>query len=71
MELEALDASKLVEVQKDMEPIEAWADRNGVTPDTARMWVKRGFLPTVKIGKRRMINCVQLRQWLLEQEWVA
>lgn len=71
MELESLDVSRLVEVQKDVETVEGWAERNGVTADTARAWVKRGILPTVKLGKRRMINCVQLRSWLVEQEWTA
>lgn len=71
MELESLDSSRLVEVQKDVETVEGWAERNGVTPDTARAWVKRGVIPTVKLGKRRMVNCVQLRSWLLEQEWTA
>ena len=71
MELESLDSSRLVEVQKDVELIECWAERNGVTCETARAWAKRGVLPTVKLGKRRMVNCVQLRSWLLEQEWTA
>lgn len=71
MELESLDASSLVEVQKDVELIEQWAERNGVTCDTARAWAKRGVLPTIKLGKRRMINCVQFRAWLMEQEWTA
>lgn len=71
MELEALEASKLIEPQKDVETIESWAERNGVTYNTARAWAMKGVLPTVKIGKRRMVNCIQLRHWLLEQEWVA
>lgn len=71
MELESLDAARLLEPQKDVETVECWAERNGVTTDTARAWVKRGVLPTVKLGKRRMVNCVQLRHWLLEQEWTA
>lgn len=71
MELEDLNAAKLTELNKDVETIEAWADRNGVTYGVARAWVMRGVLPSVKIGKRRMINCVQFRGWLAEQEWVA
>ena len=71
MELESLDPNKLIEPQKDVETIECWAERNGVTPDTARAWVKKGVLPSVKLGKRRMVNCVMFRHHLLEQEWVA
>lgn len=71
MELESLDLTKLIEPQKDVEFIEQWAERNGVTADTARAWVKKGFLPSIKLGKRRMVNCVMLRHYLLEQEWVA
>lgn len=71
MELEELNADALIDKTKDVEFIESWADRNGVTYETARHWVNRGIIPSIKIGKRRMVNCVQFRQWLLEQEWVA
>ncbi|GJN44767.1 helix-turn-helix domain-containing protein [Pseudomonas tohonis] len=71
MELENLDLKTLIGPQQDVETIECWADRNGITADTARMWIKRGVLPSVKLGKRRMVNSVQLRHWLLDQEWVA
>ena len=71
MELESLDPTKLIEPQKDVETIEQWAERNGVTSDTARAWVKKGVLPSVKLGKRHMVNCVMFGHHLLEQEWVA
>jgi hypothetical protein len=71
MELEGLNASSLTELSNDVETIESWADRNGISYGVARAWAMRGVIPTVKIGKRRMINCVQFRQWLIEQEWVA
>lgn len=71
MALEALDPAKLIGPQQDVETIESWADRNGITYDTARSWAMRGVLPTVKLGKRRMVNSVQLRTWLLEQEWTV
>jgi len=54
-----------------VETVEAWAERNGLTCSMARAWVYRGVLPTVKLGKRRMINSALLRSWLLEQEWTA
>ncbi|MEW3691510.1 DNA-binding protein, partial [Pseudomonas aeruginosa] len=36
-----------------------------------RAWVYRGVLPSVKLGKLRMVNSALLRNWLLEQEWTA
>jgi len=71
MELEELEPSKLIGPQQDVETVESWAERNGLSFDTARAWVYRGVLPTVKLGKRRMINSALLRSWLLEQEWTA
>ena len=71
MELEELEPGSLVGPQQDVEPIDKWAERNGVTFGTARAWVYRGVLPSVKLGKLRMINCALLRNWLLEQEWTA
>ncbi|EQL42070.1 hypothetical protein M770_07080 [Pseudomonas aeruginosa VRFPA03] len=54
-----------------MESIERWAERNGISYGTARAWVYRGVLPSVKLGKLRMVNSALLRTWLLEQEWSA
>lgn len=71
MGLEELDASKLVIPQRDVETIESFAERNGLTYDTARAWAMKGVLPSVKLGKRRMVNSALLRNWLLEQEWTA
>lgn len=71
MGLEELDASKLVIPQRDVETIESFAERNGITYHAARAWVMKGVLPSVKFGKRRMVNSALLRNWLLEQEWTA
>lgn len=71
MDMEGLDLAKLLERQQDVDTIESWAERNGVTADTARAWAQRAVIPTVKLGKRRMVNCVLLRNWLMEQEWTA
>ncbi len=71
MELEELSPSTLVGPQQDVEPIAKWADRNGVSVGTARAWVYRGVLPSIKLGKLRMVNSAMLRNWLLEQEWTA
>lgn len=71
MELEDLEPSKLIGPQQDVETVESWAERNGLSFDTARAWVYRGVIPTVKLGKRRMVNSALMRSWLLEQEWTA
>ena len=71
MELEELEPSKLIGPQQDVETVESWAERNGLSFDTARAWVYRGVIPTVKLGKRRMVNSALMRSWLLEQEWTA
>lgn len=55
MELEELNPAALVGPQQDVEPIEKWAERNGVTFGTARAWVYRGVLPSVKLGKLRKL----------------
>ncbi|PAU60576.1 DNA-binding protein [Pseudomonas sp. PIC25] len=69
MELEELEPSKLAGSHQDVETIAQWAQRNGVSFDTARGWVCRGVLPSVKLGKLRMVNTALLRRWLLEQGW--
>lgn len=56
MELEELEPGKLTGPQQDVETIEKWADRNGLTVGTARAWVYRDILPSVKLGKLRMVN---------------
>jgi hypothetical protein len=71
MELEELEPSKLIGPQQDVETIEGWADRNGITCGTARAWANRGVIPSLKLGKRRMVNSTLLRSWLLEQDWTA
>ncbi len=69
-QLEGLDQGKPVH-QPDLETLEAFAERNGLTADTVRAWGQRAVIPTVKLGKRRMVNSAMLRQWLLDQEWTA
>ena len=55
----------------DVETLEGFAERNGLTSDTARAWCQKGVIPTLKLGKRRMVNSAMLRQFLLDQEWTA
>ncbi|WP_430765381.1 DNA-binding protein [Pseudomonas citronellolis] len=71
MELEGLELPSQTDLQRDVETIEKWAERNGVTCGTARAWVYRGVLPSVKLGKLRMVNSSLFRSWLMEQEWTA
>ncbi len=45
----------------DLQPIailtpDAFAERIGVTKHTVIGWINKGYLPTVKIGRRRMVN---------------
>jgi len=68
MDFEQLDANKLIGPQQDVETVESWADRNGLTYGTARAWAMKGVLPTVKLGKRGIINL--LRTWLQGTEYV-
>lgn len=69
MELEELDTANLIAPHHDVEPLADWAERNGVSFHTARGWSSRGYIPTLKFGKLRMVNTTLLRAWLLEQEW--
>lgn len=39
--------------------IEKYADRVGVCRRVVEGWIEKGYLPTVKIGKRRLVNVVQ------------
>jgi len=54
-------------------PILPWRDFSvwigmGEDSETVLAWVKRGYLPTVKIGKHRMVNVALLTQQLLNDE---
>lgn len=40
-----------------------------LSDDVVEHWVKRGYLPTVKIGRYRMVNIVLLTQQLLNDEY--
>lgn len=70
MEAEALDTRTAINLQRDLETVEAFADRNGLDEGVVRGWIYKGNLPTVKVGKRRLINVALLRQSLLEEDWV-
>jgi len=44
--------------------IEKYANSIGVSPDVVDGWVKRGYIPTVKIGRRRLINIAAMTREL-------
>ena len=70
MELEVLNPQALINAQRDLETIDAFAERNGLEPGVIRAWAMKGTIPTVKIGKRRLVNSAQIRNRLIEGEWV-
>lgn len=47
---------------------EQYAIEAGHTLDTVRNQVNRGYLPTIKIGRYRMINLMQLGRMCLESD---
>jgi len=46
-----------------------FSELTGLRPDIVRGMVERGQLPSVKIGKHRMINLARLTSDLLESEY--
>jgi len=48
---------------------ESFADSVGVTVDTVNKWAERNYIPTVGVGRYRLVNTALLTRWLLEQEW--
>ena len=44
----------------------AYANHLGVTLFTVRAWVAKGYLPTIKRGKRRLVNLAQVHKQNLE-----
>ncbi len=43
---------------------ELFSELTGFTPKTISGWIARGYIPTVKIGKRRAINLQAMSQEL-------
>lgn len=46
--------------------IEKFASSIGVSPHVVEGWIKRGYISTVKIGRRRLVNVIALIQRLVE-----
>lgn len=52
-------------------PVMPWRDFAAwiqLSEDVVEHWVKRGYLPTVKIGRYRMVNVALFTQQLLNDE---
>lgn len=48
--------------------VERYAEIQGTTAETVHAQIKRGLLPTIKIGKRRLINTYRLASECLKDE---
>ncbi len=51
--------------------MEQYAHAVGVTTGTVEKWIARGYLPSFKLGKYRMVNIVQRIHDLCEVEECA
>ena len=47
---------------------EQFATLTGLSHATVRGMIERGHLPTIRIGKRRLVNIAQLTKEAIEQE---
>lgn len=58
-------------IKSDFPPVMPWAEFAEwirTEPEVVRGWVDKGYIPTVRIGRRRMVNVVQLVEELKEQD---
>lgn len=60
--------SRSVIIETPEMTLEKYAEKVGVTKETLDGWVKRGYLPTVKQGKRRLVNVALRTCECLESE---
>ncbi len=69
MEMDGLDARQLYGAPPLM-PWESFVDWIGMSdePRVVRSWIDRGYIPSVKVGRRVMVNVVALTRDLLEKE---
>jgi len=70
METEAIDNLAIPEGSPPVMPWRQFADwiRMDQEHETVWAWIKRGYLPTVRIGKHRLINVALLIRQLEEKE---
>jgi excisionase family DNA binding protein len=48
---------------------EKFAELVGVSVDTVTAWIKRGYIPSVAVGKYRLVNLVKLHTELAAGEF--
>ncbi len=60
--------SKNVTIEVPEMSLDKYAEQVGVSKRTVDGWAERGYLPTVKIGKRRLVNVALRTSECLEQE---
>lgn len=75
METEVIDPRPSVQLLMGAPPLMPWrqfADwiRMGDEPETVWAWIKRGYLPSVRIGRHRMVNVALLNRQLEEKDEV-
>ena len=51
--------SKTIAILAPEMTIEKYAEAVGVTPRVVRSWIERGYIPSVKVGKWRLVNVAQ------------
>lgn len=44
--------------------VEKYANASGLSTETVLAWIKRGYISSVKIGKRRLINIAAMNKEL-------
>ena len=56
----------------DLLTVELFAQKVGVTTGTVDGWARRNYVPTVKIGKRLLIDYINLRRYLIDENngWI-
>lgn len=54
---------------EDLVPLSEWARKHGIAKDEAAFWAFWNLIPTVLIGKRRMVNNALIREKLLGEDW--
>ncbi|GHD52480.1 hypothetical protein SAMN05216429_106137 [Marinobacter persicus] len=65
------DAITEISKKEDWPPVMEWrafADWIRVDHSIVHMWLHRAYIPSIRIGKRRMVNLVQLIEDLKGQE---
>lgn len=69
MDTEGLDPQKLIGCPPLM-PWQSFAEWIGMgdEPIVVRSWLERGYIPSLKVGRRLMVNVALLTRQLMEQE---